>query len=434
MALEKNTEYNISITGTSSDGRGVGHIGGMTVFVSGAVERDTGRVLITRVKKRFAEGTLTEITAPSPHRIVPECPHFGICGGCQTANTDYSFELKSKANSASQAMRRIGGFTDFKFNKVNGGRSSRYRNKAVYKIDCTKEPICGFYLKKSHDIIPIGDCLLCDPRDSLIKAAVMKYISESGFIGIKQLFIRRGAKTGQTMAALDVSKHPPRTERLAQLIASADENVASVILNFPDGVSETLFGRDFIEDELLGIRFRISCRSFFQVNPEMTERLYSQALEYASLTGNERVLDIYCGIGTISLCSAKSAKHVTGVEIVPEAVENARENARINNIDNAVFYAESAESIVPKLIKAGERPDVVILDPPRKGSDAATLAAILDAAPKRIVYVSCDPATLARDAKILAEGGYDITAAQAFDMFPRTAHVECAVLMSRKDK
>lgn len=431
MALEKNTEYDISITGTSSDGRGVGHIGGMTVFVSGAVEGDTGRVLITMVKKRFAEGSLTEITAPSPHRIAPECPHFGICGGCQTANAEYPFELEAKANAAVQAMRRIGGFTDFKFDKINGGRSSRYRNKAVYKIDCAKEPVCGFYSEKSHDIVPVGDCLLCDPRDSLIKTAVLKYISESGFGGIKQLFIRRGAKTGQTMAALDVSKRPPRTERLAQLISSADKSVSSVILNFPDGGSETLFGRDFIEDELLGIRFRISCRSFFQVNHEMTERLYSQALEYASLTGSERVLDIYCGIGTISLCAAKAAKHVTGVEIVPEAVENARENARINNIDNAVFYAESAESIVPKLIKAGECPDVVILDPPRKGSDTATLAAILYAAPKRIVYVSCGPATLARDAKILAAGGYSISAAQAFDMFPRTAHVECAILMTK---
>lgn len=433
MTAEKNSEYDIAITGTSSDGRGIGRIDGMTVFVTGAVEGDICRVRITSVKKRFAEGVLTVLEKPSPHRTEPECPHFGQCGGCQTAHTEYTFEAKSKSNRITQALRRIGGFDGLSPVPVEKGQSRRCRNKAVYKIGFKNgAPVCGFFENKSHAVAAVDDCLLCSAYDKDIKNALLLYIRETGCKNISELFIRRSSSGNQTMLALRISGALPSVPRLVNLLTAADKSVVSVILD-AHGKCETVFGKSFITDTLLGLEFKISYRSFFQVNHEMTERLYAKALEYAALTGKERVLDIYCGIGTISLCAARSAKAVTGVEIVPDAVSNARENAKANGIKNAVFFADSAENIVPRLIDSGERPDVVILDPPRRGSDSASLGAILKAAPKRIVYISCDPATLARDLKLLAAGGYTLSAAHAYDMFPRTAHVECVVLMSRVD-
>ena len=413
----------LDITGTSSDGRGVAVMDGMTVFVENAVEGDKAEIEIINQKKRFAEAKVTKIIAPSPHRIEPKCPYFSECGGCSTANTEYSFELKAKANNVVQAMRRIGGFKDFTLDSIESGEECRYRNKAVYKLGSE----CGFYSKKSHNIIDINECILCHENDGKILTAVRNYIKE-GNSSLKELFIRRG-KT--TMVCLIGDKEEQGIEQLAKSIAEADESVSSVILK-TSSKQRVLFGYDYIEAEILGVNFRISNQSFFQVNPQMTEVLYKKALEYADLNGDERLLDIYCGIGTISLCASRSAGHVIGVEIVPEAIENAKSNAQINGITNTEFYASSAEKLVPKLIEGGERPDVVILDPPRKGSDEATLSAIIKAKPERIVYVSCNAATLARDARFLADGGYKITKATAVDMFPRTGHCECCLLMCRE--
>ena len=416
----------VNITGTSSDGRGIARIDGMTVFVENAVEGDETEIQITNQKKRFAEARITKILKASPHRITPECPYFSECGGCHTANTEYAFEVKAKADNVVQSMRRIGGFKDFKLNSIKSGVEGRYRNKAVYKLNSL--PQCGFYSAKSHNIIDVNDCRLCNEADAKILSAVREYIKETNAL-LTELFIRRG---DTAMVCISADKKPQNIDLLVKSITEADKSVSSIILD-TGKKEQVLFGSDYIESKLLGVRFRISKQSFFQVNPKMTEVLYKKALEYADLQGDERVLDIYCGIGTISLCAALHAGQVIGVEIVPQAIENAKSNARINNITNAQFYASSAEKIVPKLISDGERPDVVILDPPRKGSDEATLSAILKAKPKRIVYVSCNPATLARDAKLLASGGYAISASAAVDMFPRTAHVETVVLLQRQN-
>ena len=422
MPVEKNHSYVVEITDIASDGRGIGHIDGMTVFVAGAVTGDRAEVMVQRVKKRFAEGVLNKVIHPSEHRIEPACPYFGTCGGCQTANIDYPFELAVKAENVTQAMRRIGGIKDFRLDTISWGSEKHYRNKAVYKIE---NSICGFYSEKTHHMIPIQSCMLCSERDRDILAA----LSEKSENCFGELFIRRAKNTRQTMVVLNTEQRLSNMEELAEEIRKADDSVVSIIFNFSNEL--VIFGEKVIEDTLMGIKFRISDKSFYQVNPEMTERLYRKALEYADLTGAERVLDIYCGIGTISLCAAQQAEFVTGIEIVPQAIENAKENAKLNGLENTAFYADSAERIVPKLISAGERLDVVILDPPRKGSDEETLAAIVHAAPKKIVYVSCNPATLARDTAFLLQGDYKITAAEAFDMFPRTAHVETCVLLSK---
>ena len=417
-------KYIMKITGTSSDGRGVARLDNMAVFVSGAVEGDEAEVVITKTKKRFAEGYADRIIMPSVHRIQPECPYFGKCGGCVSANTDYAFELEKKADNVVQAMRRIGGFEDFKVDGIESGKCIGYRNKAVYKLSGSE---CGFFSEKSHSVTNIDYCRLCDERDGEIISAVRSFSAANGDC-IKELFVRRGKSTGMTMVALKADKPIKNINELAAVLGRMAD---SVILN-TGKESVTLCGKERIEDELLGIKFAISDKSFYQVNPEMTERLYLCALEYAALTGSENVLDIYCGIGTISLCAARRAAHVAGVEIVKQAVEDARANAERNGIKNAEFFASDAAAAVPRLIAEGKHLDVVILDPPRAGSDENTLNAVLTACPERIVYVSCNPATLARDCRILSQS-YKITAATAFDMFPRTAHVEtvCQLVLRR---
>lgn len=413
----------MKITGISSDGRGIAHIDGKTVFVSGGVTGDDAVLKITSEKSRFAEAEIAEIITPSEHRITPKCPYFQQCGGCNTAHMDYKYELKAKAENVEQTMRRIGGFKNFKLDSIEYGDDNRYRNKAVYKISGDK---CGFYGAKSHDVINIDDCLLCNESDRNIIKAVKKY-TETENDEINELFIRHG-KT--VMVSLYCGGKLKNADKLPRYITAADNNVSSVIVNTPQK-TYVIFGDEFIESDLLGVNFRISEKSFFQVNSLMTQVLYRKALDYAAITEKDSVLDIYCGIGTISLCAAKLAKSVIGVEIVPQAIENARYNAKANGIKNTEFYASSAEKIVPKLIEKELKPDIVILDPPRKGSDKSTLAAILSAKPKKIVYVSCNPSTLARDARILADGGYEILSACAVDMFPRTCHVETICLMSR---
>ena len=416
----------MKITGISSDGRGIAHIDGKTVFVHGGVTGDDAVLKIISEKNRFAEAEITEIIMPSEHRIMPKCPYFQQCGGCNTAHMDYEYELKAKTENIEQTMRRIGRFKDFKLDSIESGTDSRYRNKAVYKNSRDK---CGFYGAKSHDVIDIDDCLLCNKSDRNIIKAVKKYTKAEND-EINELFIRHG-KT--VMVSLYCGRKLKNADKLLKYIAAANDNVSSVIVNTPQK-AYVLFGDEFIEADLLGINFRISEKSFFQVNSLMTEILYRKALDYASITADDDVLDIYCGIGTISLCAAKLAKSVIGVEIVPQAIENAKYNAKSNKIKNAEFYASSAEKIVPQLIEKELKPSIVILDPPRKGSDKNTLAAILLAKPKRIVYVSCNPATLARDVRILADGGYEISSACAVDMFPRTCHVECVVLLSKVQK
>lgn len=409
--LEINKEYTVEISAVSSDGNGVGHIDGFAVFVPRTAVGDTVRVRAKKVKPRFAVCEPLEIISPSADRIESDCGVFERCGGCQLRHMRYSAELLAKRAIVESAMQRIGGFKGFELDGITGmDIPKRYRNKMIFHISPSAH---GFYAAKSHDIIPIDDCKIGIEENGKILDAV------SGDV-INQAFIRKAFATGEIMVVLSADK-PIKNEIIEKL---REINGISSIIADINGRKTVLWGRERIEEALCGIKFEISADSFFQVNPVQTEKLYNKALEFASLTGNETVMDVYCGAGTISLCAAKSAKKVIGVEIVKRAVEDARKNAIINGIENAEFFADSAENIVPKLIDGGSMPDVVILDPPRAGSDERTLGAIVKASPERIVYVSCNPATLARDAKFLAEHSYTPERAYAFDLFPRTMHIE----------
>lgn len=424
--LEKNKEYTTKITSVSSDGNGVGHIDGFTVFVPCTAAGDTVKIALEKVKSRFGEGRLLEIIEPSADRTEPGCSAFGRCGGCQLRHMNYEAELCEKRGIIENAMQRIGGFSGFKLENITGmDAPCRYRNKMIFHVN---SDLCGFFAVKSHEIIPLDDCEIGFEENKNIVAAIKGFLPQSG---LTQIFMRKAFKTGEIMVVLSAKKKIENTGKIVERLHGADKNIAGIIADI-NGKKELLWGKDKIEDILCGVKFKISADSFFQVNPLQTEKLYSKALEYADLTGSETVMDIYCGIGTISLCAAKRSKKIIGIEIVERAVLDARENAEYNGIDNAEFYAGSAENIVPRLINNGERPEVVILDPPRSGSDERTLGAIVNAAPKRIVYVSCNPATLARDARFLADNGYEIIHAEGFDLFPRTMHVETAVQLSQR--
>lgn len=451
MKIEAGNEYELTIESISSDGNGVGHIGSIAVFVPFTAAGDRIRARVTMVKRNYAAAETAELLEASTMRGEPGCPLFFVCGGCALRHIHYEEQLAVKKSVIENALRRIGGFKDFEVDEMLGmDKPERYRNKMVFHAaEQDGKAVFGFYAPKTHKVIPLGDCLTGDERNSKIINAVTEYMEETRLKpyderthkgAVRLLFTRVSRISGAMMAVLSVNgSRLPKAELLVEKLRAAVPELRSIVLNVNTarcshglGVKNiTLYGSDYIKDEIGGVSFRISPHSFFQVNPVMTERLYGKTMEYADINKNDTVMDIYCGIGTISLLAAKKAKRVIGVEIVEKAVEDARDNALANGIVNAEFYAADAEGIVPELIKHGERPGVVILDPPRKGSDGKTLAAVLAAEPERIVYVSCNPATLARDAKILCGGGYRITKAAGCDMFPDTCHVESVVLMSR---
>lgn len=445
IPVEKNKTYPLIIEDVSSDGNGIGHIDGFTVFVAGTVTGDEIECLIVKVRSHFAYGKAVKIVTPSPYRVVPGCMAYKRCGGCQLMHISYEYQKVIKKNIVDNALSRIGGFEGFETEDVIGmDIPKRYRNKMIFPVGKNKDgkTICGFYARRSHDIMEVGDCLLGAEINQSINDTVLEYMAENNVVAydeeshsgiVRRVFTRVAHTTGDVMVVLSVNADEvPNAKALIAKLTALDKSIKSIILNINKKRTNlvlgekniTLYGEDTIFDTLLGIRFEISPHSFYQVNPVMTEKLYQKAIEYANLSGNENVMDIYCGIGTISLCVAKDAKKVIGVEIVEAAIENAKENAKNNGITNAHFYADSAENIVPKLIDEGERPDVVIIDPPRKGSDEKTLSAIVKASPKRVVYVSCNPSTLARDARFLCENGYKLDKAMCYDLFPNTVHVE----------
>ncbi|MCD8391123.1 MAG: 23S rRNA (uracil(1939)-C(5))-methyltransferase RlmD [Firmicutes bacterium] len=451
IPVSKNEKYEIEIDGMSSDGNGVGHIRGFAVFVPNTCRGDVVNVRITKVKSGFACGAVTEIVRPSEDRIAPMCDSAHKCGGCAFAHMDYDAQLDEKRGIVESAMTRIGGFKDFKLEEIIGmSNPYRYRNKVVFQLGVNEknQPIYGFFAPKSHKIIPVSDCLLCGEIYGRIADAVIDYAKECGvsvYDGarragvLKRIFIR-GSKNGEIMVVLSANARSlKRADELVRKLKAVSGKVVSVMLNINLDAKNyglgaeniVLYGKEKITDTLSDLKFLISPQSFYQVNPTQTEKLYETALRFAGINGGDTVMDIYCGIGTISLCAAKRAGKVIGIEIVERAIADARENARINEIENAEFYAGAAAEIVPKLIADGARPSVVILDPPRSGSDKKTLLAVISATPDRIVYVSCNPSTLARDAKFLAENGYKISAAQAVDMFPHTCHVETVCLLSK---
>ena len=444
--VEKNKKYTVEITAVSSEGSGIAKIDGYTLFVPDTVDGDVCEILVVKTKSSYGYGKLMKVISPSENRTTPPCPHFAKCGGCQLMSMDYAHQLEFKKTAVHDALSRIGG-VDTEPDIIGMDEPFRYRNKMIFPID--KNGNWGFYRERSHDVIPLEDCLLGGEINKEIMNTVCDYMKKAGVSAydekshkgiIRRVFIRNGAN--EIMVVISANADSLKnSDYLVDELKSLSPKISSIILNVNKKQTNlvlgdkniTLFGKDEIVGTISGLDYEISPHSFFQINPIQTEKLYAKAIEYAEIGKDDTVMDIYCGIGTISLTAAKKAKNVIGVEIVPQAIENAKKNAKDNGFDNAEFYCSAAEDIVPTLIKDGNTPDIVILDPPRKGSDEKTLSAIVSANPKRIVYVSCNPATLARDVNFLTENGYRLTKTTAVDMFPHTTHVETVVLLQRQN-
>lgn len=449
----KNEDYIIDIEGLGYEGEGVGRIEGFTVFVPGALEKETVKVKIIKVSKNYGFGKLLEIITPSVDRVTPSCSIYKRCGGCQLQHLSYKAQLEFKKKRVNDCLTRIGKLENFTLHDTIGMQNpERYRNKVQLPVGESSGKIgIGFYAMRSHEIIDMETCLIQDEsaenavnavRTWIEKYDVKPYDETSNTGTIRNVMIRKGFKTGEVMVVIVTrTKELPFKEGLIYLLEQAVPNLKSVIQNINGKITNvilsreciTLYGSDTISDYIGQFKFNISPLSFFQVNPIQTEVLYSKALEYAALTGNETVFDAYCGTGTITLFLSQKAKKVYGVEIVPEAIENAKINATQNNIDNVDFLVGESETIIPSLIASGIKADVVVVDPPRKGCDLALLSALAEIQPKRIVYVSCDPSTLARDLKTLEEKGYKTVEVQPVDMFPMTGHIEVVTLLTRNE-
>ena len=434
------------VDGYASDGAGVARLDGMVVFVQGGIRGEACDVRLTHVGRSALWGRVEEVVNPSPARIFPRCLHYTKCGGCQFRHMNYAEELEAKRIRVEDALRRLGG-ADIHVSAILGAEQvDRYRNKAQFPV--AKGPRIGFYRPRSHDVIDVDDCLLQGEAAARLRGAVKEWMAEYSipaynertFTGLVRHVYVRTNRAGRSLCCLLVNgRGVPREAELVRALRRAEPNLAGVVL----GVNEkhnnvilgdsyrTLWGEDFLSDTLCGLTFRLSVPSFYQVNPAQTEVLYGKALEFAGLTGAETVLDLYCGIGTISLVMARKAGMVWGAEVVPQAVDDAIANARRNHIENARFLCADAGEAARYLEGEGVRPDVVCVDPPRKGLAEDVVDTIADMGPERVVYVSCDPGTLGRDVKRFAGRGYTLKKAVAVDMFPRTAHVETVVLLSK---
>ena len=435
------------INGYASDGAGVARLDGMVVFVQGGIRGEACDVRLTHVGRSALWGRVEEVVNPSPARIFPRCLHYTKCGGCQFRHMNYAEELEAKRIRVEDALRRLGG-AEIHVSAILGAEQvDRYRNKAQFPV--AKGPRIGFYRPRSHDVIDVDDCLLQGEAAARLRGAVKEWMAEYSipaynertFTGLVRHVYVRTNRSGRSLCCLLVNgRGVPREAELVRALRRAEPNLAGIVL----GVNEkhnnvilgdsyrTLWGEDFLSDTLCGLTFRLSVPSFYQVNPAQTEVLYGKALEFAGLTGAETVLDLYCGIGTISLVMARKAGMVWGAEVVPQAVDDAIANARRNHIENARFLCADAGEAARYLEGEGVRPDVVCVDPPRKGLAEDVVDTIADMGPERVVYVSCDPGTLGRDVKRFAGRGYTLKKAVAVDMFPRTAHVETVVLLSRE--
>lgn len=452
LNIEKNKDYIIDITSMGHEGEGVGRINNFTIFVQGALLGEKVKVKIVKVAKTYGHGKLLEVITTSNHRVEPACSIYKSCGGCQMQHISYEGQLEFKTQRVMDVMERIGKLKGVTIHKTIGMENPyRYRNKVQLPIGKQKGEVqIGFYAPRSHDIIAMDTCHIqhevADKVIKLTKEWIIKYglepyneLEDRG--NLRHIMIRQGFRTGEVMVVIVTKEEKlPYCKEFIDIMIKNIKGLKSVIQNINPKKTNvilgskniTLWGESTISDYIGEFKFNISPLSFFQVNPVQTEVLYNKALEYAALTGEEIVFDAYCGTGTISLFLSKKAKKVYGVEIVPEAIEDAKKNARENNIDNAEFLVGESERIIPELIDKGIKADVVVVDPPRKGCERSLLEALAKISPKRIVYVSCDPATLARDLNILQELGYSTQVIQPVDMFPQTAHVECVVRIERK--
>lgn len=456
MEIKKNDILTVEITDTGIEGEGIGKTDGFILFVKDAVIGDTVQVKVMKAKKNYAYAKLEKVLVPSPFRVQPPCSFHRQCGGCQLQPLSYEKQLEFKQNKIRNNLIRIGGFSpehiDACMEPIIGMEDPwHYRNKAQFPFGYDKEGnvVTGFYAGRSHNIIANTDCALGVEENKTVLETILAYMKKYGVSAydetsgkglIRHVLIRKGFASGQLMACVVINGNKlPEEKALAEDLwkipgmTSVSVNVNTERTNVILGKKvRVLKGEEKIEDTIGDVVFRISPLSFYQVNPVQTKKLYGQALEYAGLTGEETVWDLYCGIGTISLFLAKKAKKVYGVEIVPEAIADAKENAARNGITNAEFFVGKAEEVLPqKYEEEGVYADVIVVDPPRKGCDEKCLETMVRMRPERIVYVSCDSATLARDLKYLGEMGYEVRKWRGCDMFPGTVHVETVVLLSK---
>ena len=449
--LAKNQCYEMTCESFGQDAQGVCRQDGIAVFVPGLLPGERARVRIVKPEKRYAFGRIEELLEKSPNRAEPFCPIYKRCGGCVCQHMTYETSLAFKRRQVQDLLERVGGLSIEVPPVLGMAHPFGYRNKGAYPVaQVGGAPACGFFAPRSHDLVPLpqNGCAIQGEDSAKATQAVLAWMRQNNVPAYDELtgrglvrhIMTRSTTHGELMVVLVVTRADiPKAGQLIELLKAAVSGLCSICLSINSRRTNVILGTDIrvlwgkgtMEDTLCGLRFSVSPLSFFQVNPVQTEKLYGLALEYADLTGSETVVDAYCGAGTISLLLAQKAKKVIGIEIVPEAIQNANENAVRNHIENAEFHVGATEDLLPRLIADGLRPDVIVLDPPRKGCDPAVLDAIIAAAPKRVVYVSCGAPTLARDAKLLAEGGYTAEKVQCVDMFCWTGAVETVMVLSK---
>ena len=453
MEFRKNDLVTLEIEDCGIDGEGIGKADGFTVFVKDAVIGDTVTAKIIKAKKNYGYGRLMEVLKPSPYRVKPKCEFARQCGGCQLQALSYDQQLVFKTNKVKGHLERIGGFTDIPMEPIIGmDELFHYRNKAQFPVGRNKEGkiVTGFYAGRTHNIIENRDCALGVAENKEVLDRVIAHMEKYGIEPyneatgkglVRHVLIRYGYFTKEVMVCLILNGNKlPKEEQLVKSLCEIP-GMTSITINVNKKRSNVilgeeirlLWGQEYITDRIGDISYQISPLSFYQVNPMQTQKLYAKALEYADLHGEETVWDLYCGIGTISLFLAQKAKFVRGVEIVPAAIENAKENAKLNGLENTEFFVGKAEEVLPREYKKnGVYADVIVVDPPRKGCDETLLETMIEMNPERIVYVSCDSATLARDLKYLCERGYELRKVCPVDQFGMTVHVETVVLLSHK--
>ena len=447
--LVKNQIYEAEICDYIAEGQGVARIEGCAVFVPNAVAGEKCRIRIEKVGKTWAAGKIVEILERSPHRVNRECPVAKLCGGCDFWHMDYDEECRLKAERVRQALNRIGGEGLEEMPLLAAPTCYGYRNKAQYPVSSQKGRVyAGFFRAGTHDVVENRRCLILPEETDRVRQLVTDYVNHYRITAydektrkglLRHIYVRRGAASGQILVCLVVNgrKLPHPEDLIGRLQAVPGFTTLVLSVNTKAGNTIlgdeflTLYGPGYIEDTLCGLTFRLSARSFYQVNHHQAQRLYEAAIAQAQITKDDLVLDLYCGVGTITLAMAKAAGKVIGVEVVEQAVEDARENARRNGIQNAEFLCGDAGKAALEMEVQGIRPDVIVVDPPRKGLNGDTVEALHRMSPRRIVYVSCDPATLARDVALLKDRGYRLQSAQAADLFPRCAHVESIVCLTR---
>ncbi|MBW7975636.1 23S rRNA (uracil-C(5))-methyltransferase RlmCD [Bacillus velezensis] len=453
--IEKNEYYDVTFEDLTHEGAGVAKVQGFPIFVPNALPEEKAQIKVTRVKKGFAFGRLIELKEESPHRTDAPCPIYKQCGGCQLQHMTYEGQLLFKQKQVKDVLERIGklDLSKVTVHPTLGMEDPwNYRNKAQVPVGEREGGlVAGFYQQRSHDIIDMSACLIQQSKnDEAVQAVkdictsygVKAYNEERHKGWLRHIMVRYGVVTGEMMIVfITRTSDFPHKAKIIEDITAQFPHVKSIVQNINPNKTNVIFGNEtnviwgeeYIYDLIGDVKFAISARSFYQVNPEQTKVLYDKALEYAELQGEENVIDAYCGIGTISLFLAKQAKKVYGVEIVPEAIEDAKRNAELNGITNAEFAVGEAETVIPKWYEEGITADTLVVDPPRKGCDEALLRTIIDMKPKRVVYVSCNPGTLARDLRVLEDGGYQTLEVQPVDMFPHTNHVECVAVLELRE-